>query len=171
MKKFEHPWPYLYIDNVLSPDQLAYYYDQAKQVGVDQGVGRKILTSDPIPETAALIDHFEIHRPYKQLGKLIHYAATAANLTHAMHVDAPFKIMTAVLYLGPDDNYGTRLYDQPDQPPVLEVEWKPNRLFVFCGTDYTWHDYRSKDTRYTLNYFLVDPTVIENAEYKRGVLT
>ena len=48
------------------------------------------------------------------------------------------------------------------------IEWKPNRLMIFCGeTGVTWHDYKSSDeTRYTYNYFLVDPTRIENEAYK-----
>ena len=39
---------------------------------------------------------------------------------------------------------------------------------IFCGeTGVTWHDYKSSDeTRYTYNYFLVDPTKIENEAYK-----
>lgn len=170
MELQSYPWPYLVIDNYLPKDQLQYHIEQSKKINLESEVDRHLLNYDPMPETADLINYFPVHRKYNRLSKFIHYAATAANFIHKMHVDAPFKIMSAVLYLGPEVNYGTRLYEHPDSLPVKDIEWKPNRLFVFCGNDYTWHDYRSLDTRYTLNYFLVDPDTIQNSEYKQGII-
>jgi len=164
----DRPWKHLYIDDFMPDYMLQYHYNKAQQVDPQGDVGRLILDYDPMHRVADLLEHFPNHRPYNKLGKFIHYAATAANLTHAVHTDAPFKILSAVLYLGPTDNYGTRLYDQTKFDK--EVEWKPNRLVVFAGNDYTWHDYRSKQVRFTLNYFLVDPDVIENQQYKQGII-
>jgi hypothetical protein len=164
------PWPHIVIDDFMPEYMIQYHLKKAQEVDSGDLVGRKILDYDPMPRVADLLEKFSIRRQYNELGKFIHYASTKDNIVHPMHTDAAFKIMSAVLYLGPEHNYGTRLYENPDSPCVKEVEWKPNRLFVFCGTNYTWHDYRSTDTRYTLNYFLVDPTIIENPQYKQGII-
>ena len=83
---------------------------------------------------------------------------------------APFKILTAVLYLTPDANNGTRIYANGDESskPATELEWKPNTMLIFAGQDdVTWHDYTSSwNDRYTFNWFFVDPNVIQNPLYK-----
>lgn len=87
---------------------------------------------------------------------------------HPIHVDADFKIMTGVLYLSPDKSLGTRLFDE-NKNFSKWIEWKPNRLFIFCSNDNTWHDFGSVGKRNTLNYFLVDDEVeIHIDEYREA---
>tara|TARA_B110000902_G_C14262777_1_gene570382 strand:+ start:767 stop:1219 length:453 start_codon:yes stop_codon:yes gene_type:complete len=143
--------------------------NDAMMYGEDGDVNRVMFDHDPIPLAAGLLSEFTTHRPVGNMGKFIHYAVTKADFLHDRHYDADFKIMSAVLYLGPEKNGGTVLYDGDEA--VIEVEWKPNKLFVFCGMDnLTWHHYYSEATRYTLNYFLVDMDKVENDEYRQKII-
>ena len=165
MNFVDYPWPHLVIDDYLPQDQFDSLRHEALRYGEDGDVSRIFFDHDPIPHTADLLNEFVSHRPVGDKGKLIHYAVTKKDFVHEKHCDAEFKIMSAVLYLGPEKNSGTRLYGRKGER--VDVEWKPNRMFVFCGlTDFTWHDYTSTDTRYTLNYFLIDRSKVKNPEYK-----
>jgi len=173
------PWFYIAVDDFLPTEQFENLRDDALRIAADgDQVQRQIFNHDPTPQIESFIRTFLKAqstsgvriRPHRELKKFIHYAVTPANFNHAMHVEAEFKIMSAVLYLGPEENIGTRLYKSPEDQNPIEVEWVPNRLFVFCGHDHTWHDYASTNTRYTYNYFLVDPHVVQNAEYKDNLI-
>jgi hypothetical protein len=170
-----YPWFYGYIDNYLPEEDFLHLKNQVMSLDFDkEKVTRKIFDYDPTPDIELIFDNFRFHRkikirPYSNLKKFIHFAITPENFVHKMHIEAPFKIMSAVLYLGPEENRGTRLYKTPDSEPI-EIEWKPNRLFVFCGHDHTFHDYLSSSVRYTYNWFLVDEPVIENQEYKENLV-
>ena len=166
MPQTDLPWPHYCIDGFMHPDKFARHSARARKLGEPQGgydnIIREFLDYDPAPEIGEMINWFTEKRGYTQLKKLIHYAVTPAGLDHPMHHEGDHKIMSAVLYLHPEDNGGTVLYN-PDKSFSYEVEWKPNRLFVFCGkSDVTHHSYYSTSTRYTLNYFLVDPSNITN---------
>lgn len=170
--KISEPWEYYYTDNFLPEDQYNSLLDQCKSLFKDstKDVDRYILDHDPTPQIKNYMNYFNEKRGYYNLAKFIHLTSTKANFVHPMHVDSEFKIMSAVLYLG-EDNNGTRIYAEKDGEVVAEVDWKPNRLFVFCGkNDVTWHDYTSKGQRFTYNYFVVDPSKIENPEYKSGLV-
>jgi hypothetical protein len=175
IKMMSHPWVYGYIDNYLPEKDFIHLRNQAMSLDLDkEKVVRKIFDYDPTPDIELIFDNFRFHRKtpirtYSNLKKFIHFAITPENFVHKMHIEAPFKIMSAVLYLGPEENRGTRLYETPEDEPI-EIEWKPNRLFVFCGHDHTFHDYLSTSVRYTYNWFLVDEPVIENQEYKENLV-
>ena len=169
------PWPYLYIDNYLPEKEFTWLRNKAMGMGKPtRKVLREILKYDFTPQIELLFKIFQQRedipkREYTDLKKFIHFAATPEDFIHPMHIEAPFKIMSAVLYLGPEENRGTRLYEDPETEP-FEIEWKPNRLFVFCGHDNTFHDYLSSTARYTYNYFLVDKPIVENPEYKGNLI-
>ena len=159
-------------DNYLPQDLFDYIYSkslQGEQYHRDT-ISRYNFSplEDPTPEIADLIHGFKKKRSYKELGKIIHTAGTPPNFHHPIHDEAEFKIMSAVLYLGPEKSHGTRFLMDEE----FEIEWKPNRLMVFCGeTGVTWHDFKSGDhTRYTYNYFLVDPTKVQNETLKKLIL-
>lgn len=166
------PWPHIIIDNFLDKDHFELEVMNAKEaarhcLGDRTQVRRSFPRRDHIRFLLETFFHsFDDKREYDDLGTFMHYAITPPNFKHTMHVDAPFKIMSSVLYLSPEENAGTRLYKTPDSKPIA-VEWKPNRMFVFCGKDdVTWHDYTSISERLTLNHFFVDRSKIENLEYR-----
>lgn len=157
------------IDNYLDPATYSLLLkDIVGAPLANKGVYRKFLDYDPTPKIASLLVQFHEHRNYSKIGKFIHYAVTPPNFKHPVHDEAEFKIMSAIIYLHPKKNHGTTFYLDGEK---IEVEWKPNRLMVFCGkTNVTWHDYESDAMRYTYNYFLVDPTKVQNDTYKNHIL-
>jgi hypothetical protein len=157
-------WPYKVIDNFLPKKDFMILTDNILKIKAKNKIEREFFNYDPTPQIADLLKEFPKHRKCASLKKFIHYAITPTNFVHKIHDEAPFKIMSAIIYLHPENNYGTTLYHSEK---TVEVEWKPNRLMVFCGeTGVTWHDYKSSTMRYTYNYFLVDPAQIKNEEYK-----
>jgi hypothetical protein len=161
MPVINNPWPHLCFDDYLSPDDFDKHSQAAQALGTPVGdysnIKRHYLDYDPVPQMGELINFFTEKRGYWNLAKQIHYAVTPAGLDHPIHVDNDAKIMSAVLYLYPNDH---------------EVDWTPNKLFVFCGKDdVTHHSYYSTTTRYTLNYFLVDPGKLEDPILRSRCIT
>ncbi len=156
-------------DNHLPQKAYDLLYQKYQECKPQKAVHREFFSYDPTPDIGEYINHFNRKRGYRKLGKFIHTAATPPNFHHDKHCEAEFKIMSAIVYIGPEEAPGTTFYiDGKEQT----IEWKPNRLMIFCGeTDVTWHDYKSADQmRFTYNYFLVDPTKIKNETYKNYVL-
>jgi len=152
-------------DNYLPQDTYEMLYGKYMRTQLkDNEVHREFFDYDPTPEIANYINFFNKKRGYKKLAKWIHTAATPSNFQHKVHCDADFKIMSAIVYIAPEESYGTSFYLKEQ----FDIEWKPNRLVVFCGEDdVTWHDYKSSDgMRFTYNYFLVDPTKIQRPDWK-----
>ena len=69
---------------------------------------------------------------------------TEPNAEYPVHLDSPNKLLSCVLYVS-EDNIGTMLYSTKDKQDPYEVEWKPNRLFVFSRSDDSWHSWNSND--------------------------
>lgn len=155
-------------DNFLPGDVYSMLYEKYKATADNNEVQREFFDYDPTPQIAEFINYFDKKRGYNKLGKFIHTAATPPNFYHKKHDEAEFKIMSAIVYIAPEKSHGTTFcLDQQ-----FEIEWKPNRLMIFCGeTDVTWHYYKSMNQmRFTYNYFLVDPTKIQNSEYVSKVI-
>lgn len=164
------PWQHIVIDDFLPKQEFEYHCWRAKHIDIVDNVNRHFLKYDPFRGILDMdmMDQFDFVRSYESTSKFVHYAATKAGFKHPRHVDSQFKIMSAVLYLAPEHNHGTDLYQSVDGPLKASVEWKPNTLFVFAGRyNHTWHDYRATTDRYTLNWFLVDPMIIENEDYRK----
>ena len=157
------------IDDYLDKDVYDMMYKMYQNTKAGSDVKRTMFDYDPTPQIADLINEFNNKREYDKLAKFIHTAATPPNYHHKVHDEAEFKIMSAIVYIGPEKAPGTTFYIDGKEDTI---EWKPNRLMVFCGeTNVTWHDYKSDDhMRFTYNYFLIDPTKVENETYKNYII-
>ena len=73
-----------------------------------------------------------------------------------IHSDSRDKLLSAVIYISPEVNEGTWLYDNKKGDNPIQVEWLPNRNFIFCRNDNTWHSYKAdgKTNRLALVYNL-----------------
>ena len=73
-----------------------------------------------------------------------------------IHSDSRDKLLSVVIYIAPEVNEGTWLYEDKSGKNPKQVEWIPNRAFVFSRNDNTWHSYRAdgKNNRLTLVYNL-----------------
>ena len=155
------PWPHVIIEDFLPQDK----FDDIRELGYNtvnpDGELKPVLDYDPYDgyhDFEQYLPHIP-HRPHKSLKKLVHFAMTPANTLYKLHCDIESKVLSAILYLGPDDNNGTGLYtgDSLDKFSKMSM-WKPNRLFIFCGiTGTTWHNFSANhNNRYTLNWFLIN---------------
>ena len=172
-----NPWPHFVLDDYLPDaefqaltDLCINAFDNEYQSDYDGNVLRRHLDYDPLSFNPWRYIKYFNNRKYTHLKKFVNIVKTEPNFIHSTHVEAPFKILSSVLYVSPEENNGTRLFSSgPERDNlVAEVEWKPNRMLIFAGQDnVTWHDYTSSDTpRYTFNHFMVDPSIIENELYK-----
>ena len=114
------------------------------------------LAERPIDES--WIKMFPEYREYSDLILLTELNVLMDELNYPIHDENPSKILSVVTYLIPETGKGTVLYDE-NQNYVKELEWKPNRTFIFPAiTGKTWHSYNSPKGTYriTLNQFLID---------------
>ena len=115
----------------------------------------------------------EIHNSYhnqminwlKELApeKLQHYWYTELNVVNngkdyvfPIHSDSRDKLLSVVIYIAPENNEGTWLYEDKTGKNPKQIEWLTNRAFVFSRNDHTWHSYKAdgKQNRMTLVYNL-----------------
>lgn len=181
MKVITEPWPHIIIDDFLPEDEFIRLSNHCVRsfeklperihYDYDDQVQRWHLNYDPIAhhDMRQYLEFFD-HREYSTLRNFVNYVKTTPNFVHRMHVEAPFKILSSLLYLSPEVNNGTNLFKtrRGFYGEMVESKWKPNRMLIFAGqNDVTFHDYTSNGfDRYTFNHFLVDPAVIENELYK-----
>ena len=175
------PWPHIIIDDFLPEEEFIRLSNHCQRsfknlpekihYAHGEQVQRWHLNYDPIAhhDMTQYLKFFN-HREYSKLRSIVHYVNTKANFTHPMHTDAPYKILSSILYLSPEVNNGTNLFksERGFYNEMVAVKWKPNRMLIFAGQDnVTWHDYTSNEVdRYTFNHYLVEPSAITNESYK-----
>ena len=83
---------------------------------------------------------------------------TGKDYTFPIHRDHINKLLSGVIYLMPDKNTGTIIYDDKLGNNPREIEWKKNRGLFFSRTEKTsWHNYKGdgKNNRIVLVYNLM----------------
>lgn len=73
----------------------------------------------------------------------LNLVSTGKNYVYPIHNDTYDKLLSVVIYIAPELNTGTILYDTATGDNSREVEWKRNRAFAFSRTEETWHSYQS----------------------------
>ncbi|MDB9980013.1 hypothetical protein OAD70_07060 [Candidatus Pelagibacter sp.] len=87
-----------------------------------------------------------------------HIIETGSNYSYPIHNDDPNKLLSGVIYLAPENNRGTIIYDDKHGKMPKEIEWRPNRgIFFSRKENKTWHSYEGdkKNNRKTLVYNLM----------------
>ena len=166
------PWPHIIIDD---------YYD-SETFKIIQSESRKFLRANvdvttrkqefPFADSSALqeainsrtlsadlLRFFPEHRPFDDLEVFWELNFLLGPHEYPIHDEASRKILSSVVYVDPEDNNGTTLYNQ-DKTYHSDVEWKPNRAFIFAGVKgLTWHSYNCPKgkLRTTINQFLCRP--------------
>lgn len=68
---------------------------------------------------------------------------TGRDYTFPIHRDHVNKLLSGVIYLNPEKNTGTIIYDDEKGTNPNEIEWKQNRALFFSRTEKTsWHNYK-----------------------------
>jgi len=80
---------------------------------------------------------------------------------YRIHEEAHIKLISIVVFLTPDSNNGTFLYETKHQGynnPTKTIEWKKNRAFIFSGIpNKTWHSFLAatdQPRRKTVTFFI-----------------
>lgn len=91
-----------------------------------------------------------------------HIVITGKDYKYPIHVDAHSKLLSGVIYLKPEKNTGTRLYEE-NKKNFIDLEWKPNRALFFSRSKNSFHSYKSNgiSDRITLIYNLMTTNVKE----------
>lgn len=82
---------------------------------------------------------------------------TDKNKKFPIHDDTPDKLLSGVIYLHPEENTGTKFFDNKKGENEQLVEWKKNRGVFFSRIERkSWHSYESngKSNRLTLVFNL-----------------
>lgn len=96
----------------------------------------------------------ERKKEYKQ--STIEFVCSRTGLEWAVHRDIPEKLLSAVIYVSPEQSTGTILCKDKEGSDPYEVEWKENRCFIFCQSDdsYHWYENFNEETRNTITWNL-----------------
>ena len=101
-----------------------------------------------------------------------HIVLTGKNFSFPIHRDTPNKLLSGVIYLSPNENRGTIIYNS-NKTINREVKWKKNKALFFSRTEKnSFHSYSSdgKNNRLTLVYNLMTTDIkgvceVENISY------
>lgn len=189
VKKYNDPWDHYIIDDFLSPDRFNQIKNlveiEKKYLNMFGFYSRsnhyyRFETEDILPELNILF--YELFPDIdKSLKKINHWSIHPENFSYNLHVDSKSRLYTAVLYVAPEKNIGTFLakndeefrddHKEPDKKSQyeIEVEFKPNRLFLHKSDAHTWHRYASSTERVTINSFLVDTDLIREGRIDKNV--
>lgn len=169
---YDNPWPHIVIDDyyethifeeILNEGKkfLAKNVDKATRKqefqNPDNSILKECINSRLLDES--YFDVLTDHRPYSCLNPYWELNFLRGPFSYPIHDESPRKVLSCVVYVGPEQNAGTSLYDK-DKNFVKEVVWKPNRALVFAAQDgVTWHDYTCPrgSLRITINQFLERP--------------
>jgi hypothetical protein len=176
-----NPWPYLVVDNVLTPDSFNRIYKISRKLESivkdlprdSDGIWLNKLIQYNFDYSdiefilnlnfQLLNNHEELLKkfPNAELSKRGYFSVPklnyiGPNVNGTIHEEGKIKSLAFVLYVFPEKTYGTRLYSTNEKSSfVTEVEWKPNRAFIMCNQqDKTWHSFHSEEnSRLTLNLY------------------
>lgn len=162
----------------LGKDEVKVYHNRINKVGeiksecLNENTVRRLnnnyhkkaeaLLEELCPEKVKLYDYSEFH-----------IIETGANFKFPIHDDTPNKLLSGVVYLKPENNFGTIFYNSKKGDGERIIEWKQNRAVFFSRKEgESWHSYKGdgKNNRIALVYNLMtnnikDVCKIENKSY------
>jgi len=86
----------------------------------------------------------------------LNIVCTGKDYKFGIHNDTEDKLLSVVIYVSPEINEGTWLYDTCKGENPRQVPWEVNKAFIFSRNEESWHSYRSdgKTNRIALVYNL-----------------
>lgn len=168
----DRPWPHLVIENYYSDEVFDVLRSEAKRFvkgNVDVTTRKQAFAMpenqtlrdciDSRPLTEDMLAKFPSHRPYSALNLFWEVNFLIGPFKYPIHDESSRKVLSCVVYVDPDENNGTYLYNE-DKTFNRQVSWKPNTALIFPAIDgVTWHDYDCPKGKYrvTVNQFLERP--------------
>ena len=158
---YTEPWNHVLIDNFFDKDTFKYCIQHLESIPKQQNNHtvikdkRLINYCDNIFTEKFIKINFPNHRPYKSLESVAEVNLCSKNGYYPVHDEAPYKIISAIIYLAPRKARGTKIFNSSKEFQ-FEVPWQVNRCLAFAGIEgVTWHSYSHNGnlTRATFNYF------------------
>jgi|TARA_B100000767_G_C19756889_1_gene533337 hypothetical protein len=102
-----------------------------------------------------------------------HIIETGSKCSFPIHSDTANKLLSGVIYLMPESNKGTFLYESRGGKNPTEIEWKQNKALFFSREEgKSWHSYEGdkESNRIALVYNLMTTNIkgvceVENVSY------
>mgnify|MGYP001371006605 CR=1 FL=1 len=157
----EHPVPHIRIENVFSEETLEIFneilsgelihttnqaYELYYPVGNYAGKILDTYNKEVFDRRFELAESLGTALPngtHKQRGTIQGYKGPN---TYKKHLDTDKKIMTSVVYLSPQENVGTKFYENGNGDGMYEDPWKVNCGYIFCRSENSWHNYENPQT-------------------------
>lgn len=95
------------------------------------------------PKMLVMLNNLAPEKYIKLSFSELNIVSTGKNYVYPIHNDLEDKLLSVVIYISPEKNKGTFLYDSKSGSNKREIEWKPRRAFAFSRTDNSWHSYES----------------------------
>lgn len=166
------PWPYLVIEDYYSDEVFDVLRREAKNFvksKVDVTTRKQAFAmpeNDTLKEciysrplTESMLSQFPQHRSYPSLKLFWEVNFLMGPFKYPLHDESTRKVLSCVVYVDPDENNGTYLYNE-DKTFNRQIPWKPNTALIFPALDgVTWHNYDCPKGKYrvTVNQFLERP--------------
>jgi hypothetical protein len=159
---YTEPFEYILIENCLSDELFSSILNEAKELlaNVSEKRENPFLKEDIFPFiNKQMLNQFSKVRQFdpKFMFKRAEWSLQPPGYHFKKHVDFDAKILTAVMYVTPEENCGTILYDKENNE--IEIPWKPNSIFIHCpfeGTDHSYHNPSKTEHRVTIMCHFMD---------------
>ncbi len=98
-----------------------------------------------------------------------HIVIAGKDHSFPIHSDTHNKLLSGVIYLSPDINFGTNIFSA-DKKEKKSIEWKKNRALFFSRTQNSFHSYKSNgvSSRVTLIYNLMTTNIKEVCKIEKN---
>ena len=154
----EHPVPHIRIENVFSEETLESFNEMLSGELIHNkthayelyypagGISQPIIIEtykeifDRRFELAESLGSALPTGTHNQRGMIQGYKGPNA---YRLHLDTDKKIMTSVVYLSPQENVGTKFYENGKGDGMYEDPWKVNCGYIFCRSENSWHNYEN----------------------------
>lgn len=166
------PWPHLVVENYYEKDVFEVLRREAKSFIRDNVDTSTRKHAFPLPENdkirecietrplnEKMLQKFSNHRSYSEISLFWEVNFLMGPFRYPIHDESKRKVLSCVVYVDPDENSGTYLYDE-NKNFSKQIPWKPNTALIFPAIDgVTWHDYDCPIGKYriTVNQFLERP--------------
>lgn len=108
----------------LSENLIKTFYDEYTSIGLQ-------ILKELSPKKVELFDYSEFS-----------IIETGKDYSFPIHRDIPTKLLSGVIYLTPQKNNGTYIYENKNGKNKKVIEWKQNRAFFFSRSEESsWHSY------------------------------
>jgi hypothetical protein len=153
-----HPVPHIRIENVFSEETLEFFnelihgelfhnktkmYDLFRPINGDYSTHILDAYREVYKNRFDLANTLGVTLPEGRHSERSTIQGYKGPSEYNLHLDTNQKIMTSVVYLSPEQNVGTKFYENGKGDGMYEDPWKVNCGYIFCRSENSWHNYEN----------------------------